>query len=68
MTESDKQKALMVFNTFIKLMRPFVDLFPSGQINWDKSGLCSEISFEGEFDTPNMSYIRFTEEIRKEEE
>ena len=68
MSESDKQKALVIFNSFVSLMRPFADLFPSGQINWDKSGLVSEINFEGEFDTPEKSYIRFTEENRKKEE
>ena len=68
MSESDKQKALMLFNSFITLMRPFMKQFPSGQINWDCYGLVSETSFEGEFDTPEKSYIRFTEEIKRKEE
>lgn len=65
--EASKQKALAVFNSFESLMKPFLDLFPEGQITWSK-GLISEYDFEGEFYVDEGSYIRFTEEIKKKEE
>ena len=62
--EVSKQKALAVFNSFETLMRPFLALFPDGQIEWS-SGLVNDQCFEGEFRTEDGSYIRFTEEVSR---
>ena len=66
MNDSDYQKALMIFNSFKSLMKPFISLYPSGSISWEAGGIASDGSFEGEFCKPMGGYIRFTEEYRRE--
>ena len=63
---TEKDRALLVFHSFESMMKPFMNMFPEGRIEWNK-GLLSAFNFEGEFYRADGSYIRFTEEIKRKE-
>ena len=60
-------KAMVVFESFQSLMKPFMRLFPNGSITWDTYETSNRIGFEGEFNQNDEEFIRFTSEIKKEE-
>ena len=63
-----KDIALNVFDSFEKIIRPFMGLFPEGNFEWNKNGILGDFDFEGEFRRDVKSYIRFTEIAKKEGE